>query len=309
VTLLLAFKGMASGTEYLTTAIAILILSTAARLYAARFQDETWAFTAGLGLNLAATLVLFHWHADEPFAGWWVQMVQVNVLVAAGYALISGKSPSANAAQTTTLRVSQSMLGLAAMLLVFVVPVTVLHDPQNGVSANIVSIGSWLGWCAFLAALIPAARVAAQLGYQVRSHLTAIAGLGIGALTACCYANVEVANWGPYHVLLAIWIVTVLAVCLAGIASFFAGGAGEDSSSVQRRWIFALCLLIQVLACCGSGNDPSGPMWTGTATLFVFGTVAVYALRTRQIVHIFSSGVAAGLLYHVIALARFTTWR
>src|SRR5262249_54448593 len=64
---------------------AVAALSAAMAL---RDRHEGWAFAACVGVNLAVSLVLRHAYQGEDLQGWWVRLVQVNVLAAALTALL-----------------------------------------------------------------------------------------------------------------------------------------------------------------------------------------------------------------------------
>src|SRR5205807_1822061 len=56
--------------------------ATAAALALRQRRDEP-AIAAGLALGLATSLVVAHFHEGEALVGWWVRLVQANVLAAA----------------------------------------------------------------------------------------------------------------------------------------------------------------------------------------------------------------------------------
>jgi hypothetical protein len=299
--LLLALKAMAGGTEYLYAAAAVLMVSTIARCYGSRFEREYWVFAAGLGLNLALSVLFRCYQSVLGLEETWVELIQVNVLAAAAYALTMRRR--------TAFYVVQSLLGSVGIAFLLAVSAGYFLNPQQPIPSNILLVGSGLGWCAFLAALVPAADLGRQYGYHIRGPLLAVSGLGIGVLAACRTASAGGPNWQAYHLSLAVWIGTALSMLVARAVPLLYARAANDPWPTTRGWTFALCLLIQMLACCGTGSDPAGPFWTGTATLIVLAMLTLLALRTRQVVHIFSSGVAAGLLFHVIALARLSAGR
>ncbi len=75
--------------ERLWAAAAIAIASTAGATMAVWRRREGWAFTAALGVNLAASLAV--WHFEEAlhlsFDQWWVRLVQANVIASSLAAL------------------------------------------------------------------------------------------------------------------------------------------------------------------------------------------------------------------------------
>ena len=51
-------------------------------------RSERWVFAAGLGVNLAVSLVLWRDHANVPLGEWWLPLLQANVIASAGAALL-----------------------------------------------------------------------------------------------------------------------------------------------------------------------------------------------------------------------------
>src|SRR4029077_13424928 len=74
--------------DYLWAALAIGLISPAAAVMAVWRRRETWAFTSGLGVNLAASLVAWHFYQSLPLSDWWIVLLQVNVVAASGVAFI-----------------------------------------------------------------------------------------------------------------------------------------------------------------------------------------------------------------------------
>src|SRR5262249_31009771 len=67
---------------------AVLSVSAMAAGLAAWRRQEAWAFIAGLGVHLAASLVFVHAYRPEPLAAWWPWLVQLNGAVTAAVALV-----------------------------------------------------------------------------------------------------------------------------------------------------------------------------------------------------------------------------
>ena len=76
--------------ERLWAAAAIAISSTAGASMAVWRRREGWAFAAALGVNIAASIVV--WHFEEAshllFHQWWVRLVQANVIASSLVSLV-----------------------------------------------------------------------------------------------------------------------------------------------------------------------------------------------------------------------------
>ena len=74
--------------DRLWAAAAIAIASGAGATMAVWRRREGWAFSAALGVNLAASLVVWYFHRDaRSFAEWWLRLLEANVIASAAVAL------------------------------------------------------------------------------------------------------------------------------------------------------------------------------------------------------------------------------
>ena len=74
--------------ELLWAAAAIAIASGAGATMAVWRRREGWAFSAALGTNLAASLVVWYFHRNSVnFGDWWLQLVEANVVASSAVAL------------------------------------------------------------------------------------------------------------------------------------------------------------------------------------------------------------------------------
>ncbi|MEE9602905.1 MAG: hypothetical protein V3V75_06345, partial [Thermoguttaceae bacterium] len=74
--------------EQLWAAAAIAIASIGGAAMAVWRRREGWAFSAALGVNLAASLVVWHYQRTLDFEQWWVRLVQANVIASSAVALV-----------------------------------------------------------------------------------------------------------------------------------------------------------------------------------------------------------------------------
>ncbi len=73
--------------EELWAAAAIAVASVAGATMAVWRRREGWAFAAALGVNLAASLVVWHFQFSHALEDWWLRLVEANVIASAAVAL------------------------------------------------------------------------------------------------------------------------------------------------------------------------------------------------------------------------------
>ena len=74
--------------EQLWAAAAIAIASMAAATMAVWRRREDWAFAAGLGVNVAASIVVWHFEIHRAnFVNFWQRLVQANIIASAAFAV------------------------------------------------------------------------------------------------------------------------------------------------------------------------------------------------------------------------------
>src|SRR5437773_10939483 len=51
-------------------------------------RHEAWSFVSGMGINIATSFIVWHFHADLPLSDWWIVLLQANVVAASTVALL-----------------------------------------------------------------------------------------------------------------------------------------------------------------------------------------------------------------------------
>ena len=191
--------------ERLWAAAAIAIASTAGATMAVWRRREGWAFTAALGVNLAASLAV--WHFEEAlnlsFDQWWVRLVQANVIassLAALFWLAAHKRLYAlkewNLADSPLLAV-QTVLPVLGNAAILVLPVYSLLVHPQGLPQWMHDFSDPPGWLA----LLLCAAAAAWYLYQTRAgsllHVLGGVTLGAGVLIACTASGSEYRRTWP----------------------------------------------------------------------------------------------------------------
>jgi hypothetical protein len=306
LSLLLALKAAFIHGDPLWAAATIGLASTAGAGMAVQRRQEGWAFVAGLGVNLAASLLVWHFFRVVPFESWAVSLLQANAAASAIVALLwlwwrrQVYGPPELRVAVVPLLGAQVALSLAVNAVLVALPLAhLVLDPGRPLSAALVRAGEAEGWAALALA------AAAALIYTGRSFprgrlplliLTALASVVLGA---CLTGRWDTGNWLSYHVLLAGWTAASFAVPAAGIA---AASLVPDRRSV-RGWAAGAGLAVVLLALRGAWDDPARPYWPAAATLSVAVTAAVLALWSRRPAYVYASGVLVNLAGFLVWLA------
>jgi len=319
--------------ELLWAAASISVASIAGATMAVWRRREGWAFSAAMGVNLAASLVVWYFHRND-FGDWWLRLVQANVIASSAVALVwlavrkrlyqlrelsLGSSP---------LLAAQVALPVIGNLLTLIVPVIWLMHTPVGLPPRLVQLAETPGW---LALLLTAAAAAWYLRQALPGNLMhVLGGLGLGAavLVACCAANFAErpkVQWLEYHTLTIAWAVAGLLVLAIGVLGRNLRLAGDDDGqSLLPRWGFAptatgprvlsgrhaqgwvtlIGALTVLLAVMHSHQDQAGVWYYLGAVLSVSVTAGAVALWRRQPAYVFFSG----LLLNVIGSIAWMVW-
>ena len=296
------------GEDLLWAAAAIAIASAAGATMAVWRRREGWAFAAALGVNLAASLVVWHGHHQVSFGAWWLDLIQANLVASSVVALIwlaarrrlyqlrelrLGDSPLL-AAQTALPTIGNVVLLAPPVVWLLGQPAQLPGDAAQQLSAT-------PGWLALVLTTAAAGWYAYQLApHRALSALVAL-GLGLGVLCAC-HAQTLVDNtywntWLAYHTLMTAWAVVGLVVLGAGLLAKkirFGPQLVHDGVSVPmlpavvpaalvETWVTAIGVLVVLLAVIHPTTDPQHPWWSAgalLATSLMVGVVAIWRRRS-----------------------------
>ncbi len=229
--------------EQLWAAAAIAIASGAGATMAVWRRREGWAFAAALGVNVAASLVVWHFELlrQLSFDDYWLRLVQANVIASAAVAVVwlaarkrlyelremtLGESP---------LLATQVLLAGGRQLRLVVLPVAWLMHTPDSLPPWMNDLAAPQGWIGLLLTAAVAAWYLRQA--QPGSLLHVLGGLAVGAgvLAACCVASIyppaSADSWIAYHALTTAWAAAGLIVfALAMWARRLLRSAVVDSS-------------------------------------------------------------------------------
>src|SRR5262249_37166048 len=155
------------------------------------------------GVNLAASLVLWHHSPGLAFQHWWLRLMQVNTLACSLTALawLAARKRLYEDARAgllaTPLLFLQVVLAVGGNVALLVGPLVLLVWEPAGVHALAGQAGDALGWLTFLVG------VAVALWYGRRGAVHVLGGLalGLGVLAACTTGAWAPHGWLAYHVL------------------------------------------------------------------------------------------------------------
>jgi hypothetical protein len=293
--------------EQLWAAAAIAVASAAGATMAVWRRREGWAFSAALGVNLAASLAVWHFHGQLTFHEWWVRLLQANVIASAAVALVwSAARKRLYELRDLTLGESpllavQTTLPVAGNLVLLLLPVVWLVHTPGWLPAWMAELAAPAGW---IGLLLTAAASAWYVRHAIPGNLLhVLAGtlLGLGTLAACSAAPLD-QPFRAYHVLLVGWAIAAMAVLSAGIATRKL--AWFRASPVQP-WLAFIGALVVFFAVLHSWQDPGQPWWSAGVVLAMSVAFGVVALWLRHAVSVYVSG----LLINVAGILAWWAWR
>jgi hypothetical protein len=316
--LLLGLKGAIWHQDHLWAAGAIALASLAGAALAVQHRREDWAFVAGLGVNLAASLVVWHFHRGQPLEDWLVPLMQANVIAnAAGTLCWLGVRrnlyPEAEVGpRSGPLLAAQVGLGFLGNAVLLLVPLgSLIFDPGD-LPPDLPRVGNVAGWAALALAMTAAVWYLGQVAARLGTHLVGGLALALGVLLACTVSRWDRGDWLAYHVLQASWVVAAGALLVIGrvlagrlpaapevpaedlAAPLTAQLLGAFTEQIQG-WVVGIGTAVVLLAVRGLGDDPQDPYWSAGATLAVSAALGALALGSHQAGFVYASGLLVNL--------------
>ncbi|MGE3806877.1 MAG: hypothetical protein AB7K24_19595, partial [Gemmataceae bacterium] len=328
---ILALKAALVHDDLLLAALATALACPALAGLGVWRREEGWAFAAGLGVNLAASLVVCQLEKGVPFLDWCVLFVQANIIATSAVALLwlalrqlyyGRRELSLNVSPLLALQVMLAATG--NFMLLFLPAVSILADPGFPLPSNMLAIGAFSGWLAFVLSVIALGWYGDQVvpptlseerisQWTPRSSLLAVGllaflGLGVGSLSACLLSGVASAKWIGFHTLLADWVIAMMA-CVAvawWLARLEANGDRTllHAAHATQAVVVFLAGLVVALALRGTWSDPFKPYWSMWAVLCVALVATALACWTPRRLYVFASG----LLLNLAAFMMWVAW-
>ncbi len=332
VAVLLALQAAFGHGEPAWAAGAVALVSPAWMALAVARRREEEVFAAGLGVNLAASLVVWHFH-PAAFWEWRILLVQANAIAGALVALLwlGLRQPLYRRSELTPaaapMLTAQLLLVLIGNLVLLSEPLTLLVlAPGAPFPAQNLGAGQLWGWLALILALMATAGYALQVVPPMLVHVLCGFGLAFGVLNASVLARSGGSNWPAFHALLAAWTgAGPVALALGWAADIillrlvYPLAHGEASEGVElgkkpptggltptlQAWVRAMGVLAVLLAVRGAwAGDPGQPYWSAGASLAVsltFGAAALWSGRAADV-------YASGLLLNLVGALLWGAW-
>ncbi|HEX7377114.1 MAG TPA: hypothetical protein VF278_08375 [Pirellulales bacterium] len=312
------FEGIHSA-EVLWAAPAIGIASAACAAMAIWLRREGWAFTAGLGANLAASLMVAYRLAAEGHAigAEWILLWQANTTAAAVVAIVwltawrrmyaRGVSPAASPLLTVQIgAVAVSALGLLGMAVAVLLGSNAAYRP---LAEQLASNAGWYAWLSACAAL------AGYLYHTSRRDvLDVLAVFLLGAGVRAAIARFAVDPSTAVALLAGAWIAAGFFLLIVGCVGNrrLAMQSGDERGAwlrdlfnrqVFERWVALIPVLVALVAVRQAQVDVSAANGLAARVLLAAILPAALAVWLRVHWHLYSSAMltnlAAALFWYV----------
>jgi hypothetical protein len=307
----LALRAAVWHSDHVWAAAAIALASTGAALTALWQRREGWAFAAGLGINLAVSLLVWHGEYAIPPEQWWVSLFQANVITASTVALLwlAGRrwlSPEGRSSGFAPLLSLQIILAAAGNATLLIGPAVLLVRQPAPVHDDVIAAGQPWGWVALFLATAAALWHAGQMLSRGRLHVLCTLGLALGVLAACTMGWLDRGDWLAYHVLMVGCALTGTAALAGGwrvslrprfldVPLSDLAGKADSSTVAIRIWIAAIAALLVGLALRGALVDPGAPWWPAGGILAAVVLAAGVGLWQRSEGWVFAAALALNL--------------
>ena len=317
---LLGLKAAFWDEERLWAAAAIAVASSAGATMAVWRRREGWAFAAALGVNLAASLVVWHFEllGGLSFSDYWLRLVQANVIASAAVAVawLAARKRLYELREMTLgespLLAVQVLLPVAGNLLLAVQPVAWLMYTPSGLPQWMDGLATPQGWIGLLLAAAAAAWYLRQTRAGSLLHVLGGLAIGAGVLSACRVAAIcrptATDAWVAYHVLTTAWAAAGLTVFAIAVAGRAVGGRRLlGPQSLIQPWTAAIGTLTVALATLHAFHDPGWPWWAAGSILAVSLTAGLAALLLRKPAPVYVSGLLINLAGTIVWWAYSTS--
>ncbi|HLW67906.1 MAG TPA: hypothetical protein VKS79_21495, partial [Gemmataceae bacterium] len=225
-----------------------LVLVSSSEIWLARLRRrDDWAFIGGLGVNVAASLIVWHIFDGRRLDRWFIYLLQANALAAAGVAYLWDRFRTPFAGVRSPVSFLQHSLA-AALLTASLLPATIFILVAAGepLAQSLLPTGSWLGWAA-LASVALVTLLWVKCEDPQRLHqVGGVAALFVGATAACTLARWDTGNWLAFRALLISWAVLTAALFLM-------------RSKDRPHWAAIFGFLVICMSLGASMFDPSQP--------------------------------------------------
>jgi len=312
--------GLWASPEYdqqLWAATAIAIASLAGSVMAVWQRREGWALAAALGVNLAASLAVWHHHFNTYLAQWWLDLLRANIIASASVGLVwllavrrldQLREPSVRTSPLLTLQVAMPVVGQAILCLL---PIIHLVWRPERLPEWIAAMGAPVTWLALALTVAAAGWQAVRIS---RKHIAGVASAALvgAAALATCHTG-ALADFGSYYFLTTAMAAIALAVVAGGMIAEVplcrlslreSGVAFAERKATLATWATAVGAMVIVLSTIHCGEDPHRPWWFASTLLSASLTAGLLAVWLRWTAYVCVSGlilnVAGTVIWYVL---------
>jgi hypothetical protein len=307
----LALRATLNGGEHAWAAAAIALAGLGSALLGVWWRAQGWAFAAALAGNLAASLLVWHVFVGRPLHSWWIELVQANVAVCAGLALVwfGIRAVLARRGALRPLRGGPLELlvglGVAGQILLVAWAIVQLLDVFGVLGVELGRVGSLLGWAAWAVSLVAALRYAREARRGDAILATAVIGVSLGAMVAATVARWPSTGDTAHHVVTVLWLAVGLLGMLPGWVTRIASlvdlpaptPANERSTLRATSGTIAALLVALGWRAAAQGDG----LWSVTAAVAASVVVGAQAIRIGLPTATYVSGL-------LLALAGALAW-
>jgi hypothetical protein len=309
----LPVHGPSSGLFYalgdsLSYSLPIVMVALALIVYAVREQLVDYAFSAGLLLNLAVTMVLLlsvvaaHGNMDRVVL---VRVIQLNVIVSSLYSLVwlsFRKRWQPHLDFRRELRAqrifkAQLVIAIGGLLsILFPAALYLIARPER-VGEGTAAVASIYGWLAFALAAVVTGWFWKAYEKFIRPDLIFGFLAGLAGLVTLSSAAMGMSGWGQYRVLM---LSLAIAAWLLCVIRSLAERAGQKGLSLKflPEWVwntsfystFAGAIVI-LLALRAVPSDELGTVWSLVALIAMTALAAALNWNTRREEYLFAAGL------------------
>jgi hypothetical protein len=289
--------------QTLWAASAIGIASAACAAMAVWLRREGWAFTGGLGVNLAASLAVSHLALTPPYRyEGWILLWQANVMAGAIVGLVwmaawrrmyAGRPFSPLGSPLLTLQVG--LVGTAALALLGVPFAFLIGLPDAALSPQFAASAGWFAW------ILAGAAVGVFLYHAARRavvNVLAASLLGCGVMLAAARLPVDAA--AAYQALTTTWLTAGFALLVAGTLADRLLIRGDRFKSLLHKrgveaWVAVIPLLTAAIALRGAFYHAQWGHRLGLSLFAAAVLPGVLAIWLRKSQHLYNSALVTHL--------------
>jgi hypothetical protein len=303
--------------ETLSYSIPLMVVVLVLIGYALRERLVSYAFSAGLFLNVTTSMayllavVAVHGNMDRVVV---IQVIQLNAITSAYYGILwlsvrprwrelLNQRTAALAGKLFKVQIGIAIIGSAILLIPAAINL-IVHPGWNGPGSA--AVGGLYGWAAFVLATMAFAWF--SRAYSKRLSPNSLCAMLVAASCLLAFnGNWSPANWSGYHALMITLALTAWLMLLARrLPSFIETTAGgsrfikEQISAIgltdEWKWNAALLATVSgsaavLLALRGVSNDPTGSWWSLGVVLVMSTLAAALNWQTLRRGYLYAAGI------------------